>query len=100
MPFVQVLKPFLHRERYYRQGEVLALPEDILDGRDDHVEVVVSRTLPKITHLMQQNASDFVRFCMAHENSYHDGRCPVKRDRMDPMSKYLGWQLKNNFLKP
>ena len=42
----------------------------------------------------QKNASDFVRFCMAHENTYDDGHCPVRHDRVDPMTHCLGWRLK------
>lgn len=42
----------------------------------------------------QQLSMDFVRFCLAHENTYPDGHCSIKRDRCDPITDCLGWKMK------
>ena len=47
----------------------------------------------------QQLSMDFVRFCLAHENTYPDGHCPIKRDKCDPLTDCLGWKMKTGKYK-
>jgi hypothetical protein len=44
---------------------------------------------------MQLMATDFARFCLAHQNTFKSGHCPVKNDKRDPLSSCIGWQMKN-----
>jgi hypothetical protein len=54
---------------------------------------VAPEVAPVADQRLQQNASDFVRFCMTHENTFANGHCPVKHSR-DPFTNCVGWQLK------
>jgi hypothetical protein len=44
---------------------------------------------------IQQASSDWRWFCDSHERSLPDGHCPVKHDRLDPMTDCFGWQIKD-----
>ena len=44
---------------------------------------------------MQLMATDFARFCLAHQNTFKSGHCPVKNDKRDPLTRCIGWQMKN-----
>lgn len=92
MPEVRVKKAFLHRGQTITPGTVMIVPDHALEVLGDFAEEI---TLSPADLKLQQDASDFVCFCMAHENTYPDGQCPVKHDRLDPMTACVGWQLKN-----
>jgi hypothetical protein len=92
MPQVRVKKTFLHRGQTITPGTVMLVPDHALEVLGDFAEVIM---LSPADLKIQQDASEFVRFCMAHENTYPDGHCPVKHDRLDPMTDCVGWQLKN-----
>jgi hypothetical protein len=42
----------------------------------------------------QKASSDWRWFCDSHENDLPDSYCPVKHDRLDPMTDCVGWQIK------
>jgi hypothetical protein len=92
MPKVRVKKTFLHRGQTITPGTVMTVPDHALEVLGDFAEVV---TLSLTDLKIQQDASDFIRLCMHHENTYPDGHCPVKHDRYDPFTNCKGWQLKN-----
>ena len=56
---------------------------------------VASKVASVAEQRMQLMATDFVRFCLSHQNTYPDGRCPVKNNKRDPVTQCIGWQLKN-----
>jgi hypothetical protein len=93
MPQVRVKKAFLHRGETIQPGTVMLVPDHALEVLGDFAEVI---TLSPADLKVQQGASEFVRFCMDHENTYPDGRCPVKRDRYDPFTDCIGWQIKKS----
>lgn len=44
---------------------------------------------------MKLMATDFARFCLAHQNTFKSGHCPVKNDKRDTLTRCIGWQMKN-----
>jgi hypothetical protein len=92
MPQVRTKKTFLHKGETIQPGTVMLVPGHALEVLGDFAEVIM---LSPADLKIQQDASDFVRLCMHHENTYPDGHCQVKHDRLDPMTKCKVWQLKS-----
>jgi hypothetical protein len=67
--------------------------ETMRNNQRNNQPKVASEVAPVADQRLQQNASDFVRFCMTHENTFANGHCPVKHSR-DPFTKCVGWQIK------
>lgn len=96
MPQVKVLRTFVNKGQTITEGTLLTVSDQIVDLLGDCVEVML---LSPADLKLQQDASEFVRLCMHHENTYPDGHCPVKHDRLDPMTDCVCWQLKNGKTK-
>jgi hypothetical protein len=91
----RVIHPFITNGQTVQAGSIIHVKDDALPALGDLVEVIEPHdSLTPVERLMQQNASDFTRFCMAHELTYPDGRCPIKHSRFDPITECLGWQMK------
>jgi hypothetical protein len=86
----RVISTFIARGKTIGVGRIIKVAEADLPKLSGLVEVLSPADLK-----IQQDASDFVRLCMHHENTYPDGHCPVKHDRLDPMTACKIWQLKN-----
>lgn len=89
MPSVRVKKTFIHNGETVEPGTILNVPNHALVALGEYAEQI-----PTTTITMMKQASDIVRFCLAHENTYPDGHCPVKNSKQDPFTNCVGWQLK------
>lgn len=86
----KVVRTFITNGSTIKVGSIIRFAEESLPSLAGLVEVINDADLK-----IQQDASDFVRLCMAHENTYPSGHCPVKHDRLDPFTHCLMWQIKN-----
>jgi hypothetical protein len=81
--------------RRNRERNTIATPQELERNKlRNNQPKVASKVASVAEQRMQQRSSDWVRFCLAHENTYNDGHCPVRHDRVDPFTHCLGWQLK------
>jgi hypothetical protein len=86
----RVIRTFITRGETIGVGRIIKVAEADLPKLSGLVEVLSPADLK-----IQQDASEFVRLCMHHENTYPEGHCPVKHDRLDPMADCVGWKIKN-----
>lgn len=93
----RVKHSFVSNGKRVNAGTVIRFPRESLRELATLVEVI-DDDLTEAEQLMQKNAADFSRFCLAHEATMQDGHCKVKHNRFDPMTDCLGWQMKTRRL--
>jgi hypothetical protein len=94
---VEILEQIETSDRILQPGQLADIPDEVVCQLGGKVRPLTPlRKEPdaqRVTHLQKQS-SDWVTFCMAHENTYPDSHCPVKHDRYDPFTHCKGWQIK------
>jgi hypothetical protein len=55
---------------------------------------VAPKVAPVADLKIQQASSDWRWFCDSHERTLPGSHCPIKHERLDPMTDCVGWQLK------
>ena len=93
---VKVLIPFIGPDGTpHGEGEILEVPEHAVAALGDFAEAITTGIVMKslqVEQHMQQQSTDYITFCLQHENTYVDGHCPIKHDRRDPLTGCLWWQ--------
>jgi hypothetical protein len=85
----KVISPFISNGNTIKAGSIIRIDEESLPSLAGLVEVITPADLKA-----QRASSDWHWFCSSHERSLPDSYCPVKHDRLDPMTDCVGWQLK------
>lgn len=88
MRTVRVIRPFVNGGRTYQAGEIIQVPEHALPALGEHAEVIDTTFEDRLS----AQSAEYATFCLAHENTIEGGRCPIKHDRRDPITRCAWWQ--------